>query len=165
MSGPPPKDPEQRQRRNKTSTRADLDPQAKARRVPPLPGRLFPADAEGKRKPDPSVRNWWRVIWRSPMSSRWLDADVEGLYLIAQLRHAFAGLMAEGKPGITTIASEIRQQEARFGLDVLARRRLDWRIGGAPAATSKPVAEPDREASPPMPDPASDPRRTLRAVS
>jgi len=152
VAGRPPKDPDQRRRRNKISTAAALDPDARPARAPSLPRSLF---ADG---PHPSVRRWWRVIWRSPMATRWLPADVEGLYMIATLRDLFAR-----KPS-TTLAAEIRQQEARYGLDVFARKRLDWRIGGAPTV---PAAGRDGDPVPgasPVPVDDVDPRGGLRAV-
>ena len=101
----------------------------------------------------PLTRAWWRVIWRSPMAARWLAADIEGLYLVAILRNQFF------LTPTATVAAEIRQQETRFGLDVLSRRRLDWRIG-APATPEAPAAA--KESVPPA-DPV-DPRSLLRAV-
>lgn len=150
MKGRRPKDPDQRRRRNKAVTADTLAPlENTRRRVPPLPKRLFPGDTM-----HPMVRAWWRVIWRSPMSSRWLAADIEGLYMIAILRNDFFM-----KPS-TSAAAEIRQQEARFGLDVLSRRRLDWRIAG-PITTP---AETPEEEEPELPVDDVDPRTVLRAV-
>lgn len=103
----------------------------------------------------PQVKRWWGVVWRSPMASQWIDADVEVLYLIAVLRNRFA---AEPTP---TLASEIRQQEARLGLDVMARRRLDWRIE---AARSEAEPEEQRVSAPPPASEQDDPRAILRVV-
>ncbi len=153
VKGRRPKDPELRRRRNKAVTAATLDPEEKAvaeRKVPTLPKRLFPGGSM-----HPLTRSWWKIIWRSPMSSRWLAADVEGLYLVAILRNAFFNAPS------ASLAAEIRQQEARFGLDVLARRRLDWRISG-PIETPPEVPAPKEPEAPP-PDQV-DPRRVLRAV-
>lgn len=88
------------------------------------------------------------------MAPRWLETDIEGLYLIARLRHDF------WNGGGTTLAGEIRQQERRFGLDQAARNSLDWRIEGAP---SEPVEPPQAPAMPVAQD-EEDPRRILRAV-
>lgn len=166
MKGRRPKDPELRRRRNKAVTAAVLEADEKGeraddtrdkkktsaeRKAPPLPKRLFPGS-----QVHALTRSWWRVIWRSPMSSRWLPADVEGLYLVAVLRDAFF------RTPSPTLAAEIRQQEARFGLDVLSRRRLDWRIAGPiDAPPEEPPADEEPEAPPPD---RVDPRSLLRAV-
>ena len=148
MPGPKPKDPAVRARRNKASTHDVLDPNARVK-APSLT-----KDILGVELIRPQVHRWWRVVWRSPMAPRWLEADVEVLYLIATLRNKFVG---DPTP---TLASEIRQQEARLGLDVMSRRRADWRIENSrtePADVSE-VAVAD------VPDEAEDPRRLLRAV-
>jgi hypothetical protein len=150
MKGRIPKDPDSRRRRNKASTAATLDPnEAANRKAPPLPRSLFPTELHKL------TRRWWGVIWRSPMASRWLPSDVEGLYLVAILRNEFFW-----RP-TANLAAEIRQQETRFGLDVLARRRLDWRIGGALLHEATP---PEKELEPVRFDDAFDPRAVLRAV-
>jgi hypothetical protein len=127
---------------------------------------LFGVDADGKAiGPLPAVRRWWRTIWRSPMAVRWLEADIEGLYLIAVLRQEFA------KKPTTTTAAEIRQQETRYGLDVYARKRLDWRIA-APVPTNSPAENPNSaiignapgDTGPAPPEPDDDPRDVLEFV-
>ena len=87
------------------------------------------------------------------MAPRWLESDVEVLYLTAALRNEFA------KKPLTALAGEIRQQEARLGLDVMSRRRFDWRIEGpaAPQPTVQAVSVPV--------DDGPDPRHVLRVVS
>lgn len=150
MKGRRPKDPDARQRRHKASTAAVLDAQsADSREAPPLSAKLF-----GDKTLHPLTRKWWRVIWRSPMAVRWLETDVEGLYLVAILRNAF---FHQPTP---TLAAEIRQQETRFGLDVLSRRRLDWRIAN-PQAPAPLEEEPE---VPAYVEDDFDPRRVLRAV-
>lgn len=149
MPGPRPKDPAVRARRNKASTHDILDPNERVTKAPSLT-----KDILGVELIRPQVHRWWRVVWRSPMAPRWLEADVEVLYLIATLRNKFVG---DPTP---TLASEIRQQEARLGLDVMSRRRADWRIENSrtePADVSEVVVAD-------VPDDAEDPRRLLRAV-
>ena len=160
MKGRTPKDPAQRQRRNRASTADVLDPTPTKRKAPPLPTTYAPEhkNARGRmvRSWHAATLAWWRVIWRSPMASRWLEADIEGLYVIAMLRDQFFR-----QPTATT-ASEIRQQETRFGLDVLARRRLDWRLLPPPTDDEKP--KPPERAQPTAPGaPEVDPRFALRA--
>src|SRR5687768_12925263 len=112
-----PKDPDQRQRRNKASTAADLPAPAGAplRKVPPLTMTLL-----GLRRGQGPIRGavvrWWNRAWRSPMASRWLETDIEVLVLAAQLHHQLQVFLEEGK-SVASIAAEIRQQEGRIGLD------------------------------------------------
>lgn len=151
MPGPIAKDPTVRQRRNKASTHDVLDPEGGKRvKAPPLNQELLGGRGV---KVHPLTRRWWSVIWRSPMAPRWLESDWEGLYLIAILRNQFYGNPT------TTLASEIRQQERRFGLDIGSRRAFDWRIEGTPKPAEQPRA---RDIETPIDD--VDPRAILRAV-
>jgi hypothetical protein len=155
------KDPDARARRNKASTAADLLPPGsedlRKLKTPPLTGPLLGIKGAVK----PQVQRWWRTIWREPMAPRWLPSDIEVLYLCALLHQQIGVMAAEGK-SVASLAAELRQQEARVGLDVLARRRLDWRIEG-PRPTD-PI-EPPAEFTAPADVPADfDPRRTLRAL-
>ncbi len=154
MPGPVPKEPGTRARRNKASTHDVLKTDdAKSLKAPPLTAADIGLTKGGVHK---LVQRWWKTIWKEPMAARWLQSDIEGLYLIARLRHDFwSGTGA----GLTTLASEIRQQERRWGLDIPARRSLDWRIEAsqpAPVAEIAPV--------PDLPEEAEDPRTLLRAV-
>lgn len=153
------KDPDQRQRRNKAVTAATLElpdvKDIKTRKVPPLNAQLLGIKGAVK----PQVQRWWREVWLSPMAPRWINTDIEVLYLCALLHHQVAVFAFEGK-SVATLMGEIRQQEGRLGLDVLSRRRLDWRIEGP---RSQPAPEPAQET--PIPEPETmDPRRVLRAV-
>ena len=106
----------------------------------------------------PGVLAWWKDIWRSPMASELLKADIHELYQLAELKHQFAL-----KP-TTALAAEIRLQRQCFGLTPLDRRRLEWSVAQAEEATErrqqkrrpadvyKPVAATD------------DPRSILRVV-
>lgn len=155
-----PKDPETRQRRNKAVTAATLpapdSPELSKLKAPALTAQHLGIRGAVK----PQVQRWWKEIWQSPMAPRWLKSDIEGLYLIALARHQVAVYAADGKP-VSSLLSEIRQQEARFGLDVMARRRLDWRIEGPRNPDPQPA--PETERAPPAPE-SFDPRRVLRAV-
>lgn len=146
MKGPTPKDPAVRRRANKASTAATLELAENAEReAPELPSALFPGG-----QPLDRTRDWWEIIWRSPMASRWLESDIEGLYLIAVLRNEF---FTRPTP---TVAGEIRQQETRFGLSPIDRRRLDWRITGPQSEVPVPEEQEQPE--------ERDTRVVLRAV-
>lgn len=159
--GPQPKDPEVRQRRNKASTAAELpapgSPELRKVKIPSLNGELLGLGRRVAIKAP--VRRWWNEVWRSPMAPRWLKTDVEVLYICALIRQQIVVFALEGK-SVASLASELRQQEARVGLDVLARRRLDWRIEG-PKLPDDPEQK-SAAASPP--EPGQDPRHVLRAV-
>lgn len=161
MKGRRPKPPELRQRRNKSVTAATLTPAA----APPAAADDAPQDQDAAAKKimrapnlpkrdtpwHPRIHDWWRDIWRSPMASQWLESDRYGLELIAILRNEF--LM---KPS-TTLAAEIRQQEARFGLSNMDRHRLQWEIEKPDETATQPTAKQMRDAG-------EDPRKALKAV-
>lgn len=144
MKGRYPKDPATRQRRNKAVTRAVLSaaPEGKTR-APSLP-----REQDWHRM----TRLWWKELWRSPMAPKYLKVDVHALYRLAVLVDRFWQ-----QPKLS-IAAEIRQEEAMFGLTPLDRRRLEWIIEEADENPRDrlPVAQVD---------PASDPRRLLSIVS
>jgi hypothetical protein len=115
MPGPPAKPASQRRRQNKTTGRRTLPAAPPKRRVPGL----------GSRKPAwlKATREWWATIWRSPMSTTWIEADVPALKRLAVL----VDLVGRGQV-TAMLLSEMRQLEDRFGLSPLARRRLEWEL-------------------------------------
>jgi hypothetical protein len=144
MPGPPPKDAPARRRRNIVATEAVLE--ATPHRVPPLPKRLFKAKIETE------TRHEWRRIWSSPMAARWVEGDLGAVIAYIKLFNRF--MIDEGP----SVASEMRQQAARLGLDVMSRRRLNWSI--APRREDG-----GREAEDDGPAEATlDPREVLRAI-
>lgn len=164
MPGPKPKDPEVRQRRNKASTAATLPAPGESKKgakVPPLNATILGLK-RGQGGVRPQVVKWWHEAWSSPMATRWIATDVQVLYLCAQLHQQKQMFFEEGRP-ITTLAAEIARQEGRIGLDVMSRRRLDWRIEGPRQPDPQPASEPEA-ARPPAPE-GADPRRLLRAVT
>ncbi len=124
MRGPVPKNPHLRQRANRATTRATLPSvEAAARnKVPVLYNREKSSERWHAR-----VLAWWRGIWKSPMSSEWLEADVLGLvYRTAELQQDFwTASDAQGR-----IAAEMRiaKNEEKLGLSPIDRRRLQWEI-------------------------------------
>lgn len=123
MRGRPPKPPEMRQRRNRSSTIATLPPpeESAKNKVPPLPPR-----EKSSERWHAKVVAWWDSVWKSPMAAEYLDSDVKGgLYLVAEL---YQQLWAGNGEDVARLAGEIRQQEIRFGLSPIDRRRLQWEI-------------------------------------
>lgn len=154
MAGPLPKDPAVRQRRNRIAGGAMLadDPGVK-RRVPPLPKFT---DPEGKAHEwQPLTRAWWRDVWRSPMASEYLQADVHGLYRLAVLVDKFWQEPSE------KLASEIRLQQQCFGLTPIDRRRLQWEVERVEAVTQG-KRRMSQESKPT--EIIEDPRKLLRLV-
>ncbi len=150
MRGPPPKDSNllRGHRRNRAATQATLPSEAEAAtwEVPPLPPR--------KGKWHEQVVAWWDLIWRSPMAAEYIDADKPGLDMLAVLHQAFWTASNKDK---FRYAAEIRQQESRFGLTPVDRRRLQWAIKRGEAATKKTAARRRRKKE-------KDPREVLGLV-
>lgn len=132
MPGPAPKPSSLRQRRNKTTTKASLPSTADAAEfeVPDLPGC---PDEEGWHQ---YVIEWWEAVWRSPMAAELLDADQRGgLIVLARLYQDFH--TATSRTARKEAATEIRLQEARYGLDPISRRRLQWEVARGEEAEKK----------------------------
>ena len=147
MSGPIPKPSLLRQRRNRVTSRATLDPEGSGRRAPTLPSH---------REWHPMTRAWWRDTWHSPMAAEFLQADIHGLYILAELVDAFWET-----PEDLRLAAEIRQHRMAFGLTPIDRRRLQWEVERVEERRrTRPAAEvPQRRGRKP-----ADPRTMLRAV-
>jgi hypothetical protein len=143
MSGPVPKPPELRQRRNRVSTAATLTTETGRRRTPKLPG---------DRDWHAMTRAWWRDVWRSPMAAEYLQADTHGLMRLAVLVEAY------WREPTTALAAEIRLQGQCFGLTPIDRRRLQWEVSRVETAERRQA--PSR--TPPPPE--TDPRRLLSVV-
>ena len=73
------------------------------------------------------VRSWWQAVWASPMAPEYHKSDIHGLYSLAFLRQKFW-------QGNTSLHGEIRLYEQQFGMNPLARRRLEWTIDGVEKA-------------------------------
>lgn len=160
---PLPKPAHLRQRRNKPVGEATLlSPEASAgNEVPELPAREL--DCDGKPQDwHPKLKEWWASVWRSPMASEFLDADMRGgLYLLADLHQARWDARDDGKV-LTALAAEIRLQEVRFGLSPIDRQRLRWTIEQGEAAAERTEAR--RESKAKAPKASKDPRATLKMV-
>ena len=149
MPGPPPKDPGTRQRGNKTSTRATLraveDPE-----IPPLPdARNWLADGpevhgEAVEWSQP-VKEWWRTIWSSPMSSEFDESDIPQLYLAAFYLHQVTNRWLK----MTERLAAAKQHETavrNFGLNPMSRRSLQWEIEKAEDAQARGTQRKERTA-------------------
>lgn len=154
MPGPMPKPAALRQRRNKTSTAATLVATSAPRsRAPRLPERK---DGEGAPLPwQAMTRAWWRAVWRSPMASEFLDADVHALFRLAVLVDQFWTEPSR------ELAAEIRLQQQCFGLTPIDRRRLQWTVDRGEAAS---VRTEQRRIRRVQADSSKDPREVLKVI-
>jgi hypothetical protein len=155
MRGPLPKPAHLRQRVNRAATRATLPSvEASARnKVPPL----YKRDKVTERW-HPRVVAWWSAIWKSPMASEWLEADVLGLvYRTAELQQDF--WVADEAQGRVAVETRIAKNEERLGLSPIDRRRLQWEIEkGDQAAERTQRRKAIKQVE------GKDPREVLRAV-
>ena len=151
MKGRTPKPPSLRKGHHRAaSTRATLPTAAEAagQEVPPLP----PKTGNWHER----VILWWERIWRSPMATEYLEADKPGLEMLAMLHQAF-WTARSNKDRIRFIA-EIRQQEVRFGLSPIDRRRLEWEVEKGESAAVRTETRRKRK----RPNSKKDPRDVLR---
>jgi len=155
-----PKPPHLLQRRNKTVGAAKLptEESSATNKVPRLPAREPDKDGKPVRW-HPMVVRWWASVWRSPMASEYLDADMRGgLYLLADL-HQLRWTLRDSV-SLKEIAGEIRLQEVRFGLSPIDRSRLRWTIDAGETAAERTEARRELKA----PKKERDPRGVLKAV-
>lgn len=151
MPGRTPKDRSVRQRTNKTSTRATLRELAPDEiDIPPMPPNVRYSDADfGPECPteyevpwSSTAQRYWTRLWSSPMASEFhAMSDIEGLYRLLMLVELFWR-----KPSVT-LNGEIRLYEQQFGLNPLARRRLEWTIVGSERAQDEAEERAARKAS------------------
>lgn len=126
MPGPPPKNEGMRQRRNKSSSRAQLP--AESRPLPDKPRLPNCPNAGGWNS---MAQRWWEDVWSSPMASQFSWGDMPALFRLVALVDAF------WKSGELEFAREIRLLEREFGLTPLSRRRLEWSVAQAEEATDR----------------------------
>lgn len=117
MPGPAPKNPNTRQRRNKTSTNAILKTADGF-----IEGRPSLPDFPGEGDWHPLASAWWDTIWDSPMSGEFLWGDMPALLRTASLVDEF------WRTHDLNVAKEIRLMEKEFGLTPMSRRRLQWQV-------------------------------------
>lgn len=145
--GPAPKPAELRQRQNKKAGAMTVDSaQALVVKTPALQN-------PDKRKFHRLTRMWWKRLWESPIARGYFDTDIDGLARLALLVDDF--YKSPGKE----LMSEIRLQEARFGLSPADRSRLQWEI-----AKQAEASEPEKTAPVQHKKVANDPRGILRVV-
>lgn len=148
MPGPPPKDPSVRQRRNKKAESAELEAPVNVR-TPALPN-------PDKRTWHPLTRSWWKHLWSSPMSTRYLTTDCDSLGFMAILVDDF--YKATNSDARQKLAAEIRQWGSRFGHSNWDRNRMNWTV--TETARTKPRPQSAKTTS----TETADPRKVLKVV-
>lgn len=136
MPGPLPKPAERRQRRNGRPALAPLD--GRSTLSPEPPGGLLAA-----------TRASWRALWASPLASTFVESDLPALGRLFDLIDERARVVRVARrsrlvPGskaqpvtnpligyISTLDTEIRNLEDRFGLTPKARLALGIQLGEA----------------------------------
>lgn len=124
-SGPPPKDPATRARRNKPATSAvQLPAEGRKGDAPEWPPGMYAHDD--------TQQEMWEELWRSPQAVAWERNGIGALYEVAHLVHfTFA---------VTPNADlERRQLSDRLGLNPLAMRRLGWEVKAPDIAAAEAV--------------------------
>lgn len=114
--GPTPKPASQRQRRNKTTSAAEI--------AAPPATKLELTDLLGKHLHRLTLLTW-NVWWASPLTDEWVDADVPDLVALAALVEAYWRADPADRP---KIHAEIRMAAREFGLTPMSRRSLQWEI-------------------------------------
>lgn len=124
--GPTPKAANLRQRRNKKAgaTNLSLVNSSIKKRIPKLQN-------PDNRTFHPLTEEWWKRVWKSPMAGEYLPTDIDGLARVALLIDNYY------KSPHREILSEIRLQEARFGLSPVDRSRLQWEVQRGEEAEKK----------------------------
>src|SRR5690606_34616726 len=92
VSGPPPKDPKLRQRRNKTSTAAtfeDANEPFSPETAPELPPLSLLTRDGSEDSWHPWALELWGDIWSSPMAPEYLNLDRHGLVILVHLHHRY----------------------------------------------------------------------------
>lgn len=156
--GPAPKPDSLRARRNVATSASVLPSQDAMRQVfRGRRGTKLPKHLQLPPRPDdqpwqPRTVEWWQDAVTSPMGTRYLDADLHGLYLAFAIIDTFYREVIDGPSRghigrLTMLATEVRQQIARYGLTPRDRLSLHWAIaededqrsprGGTPSPRDK----------------------------
>src|SRR4051812_12870657 len=127
-NGPPPKPSATRQRRNRTSTAAQLGA-SKARLPAELPERMIrvqePVEGSDELELEwveeilawhPRSVQYWDLIRKSPVAAEFIQVDLTGLYMLMDLVDDFHWTRNP------SLMSEIRLQRQCFGLTPIDRR-------------------------------------------
>jgi hypothetical protein len=155
-TGPPPKKPSERRRRNKGPEPTELPAEGYTGEYPPLPATWGNTVVEKVQTGDgdeelvsktvkitflAETRDWYETWGASPMAAEFTAVDWNRLQRVAKLVDQF-----NRKP-TKDLMAEIRLQEASFGGTPMDRRRLGQVVGGKGGKGGRqPKASSDKEA-------------------
>jgi hypothetical protein len=153
-----PKHPGARARRNKSSTAATLTTrEAKDIEVPDLP-----RSPDGEGDWHEMAAAMWADLWDSPMSAEYDDSDVHQMFILLRLVNQF--WTTNSTSGMKELAAEIRLTGQQFGVNPLARRRLEWQIQENEEKADRGKRRRGEGQPSPAPTGAADPRAILRSI-
>lgn len=145
LTGPAPKDPDQRRRRNKPAEFEELPAEGYQGDYPPLPGAYRTGDIDpdtgeaAMREYLPDTRRWFDAWARSPMAVRFTGVDWLRLQQLAPLVDAYTRAPSR------ELAAELRLQQSNFGGSPVDRQRMRVRIANSDTAAGSPAARRRRE--------------------
>jgi hypothetical protein len=156
-----PKHPGARARRNKSSTAAMLTTrEAEDVEVPDLPVHTKADEGVDWHE---NAKAMWTDLWSSPMSSEYDDSDIHQMFILLRLVDQFWS--TNSTSGMKELAAEIRLTGQQFGVNPLARRRLEWQIQENEEKADRGKRRRAREDPPTAPPSgAADPRAILRVA-
>ncbi|WP_160051437.1 hypothetical protein [Nocardiopsis sp. FR26] len=115
-SGPLPKDPTSRRRRNTPSANLTELPR-EGRQAPPPDWPLGEV-------PSREVADVWLILWRLPQATAWAERGFE----LPVARLAVLTIAAMEPEAPSAVLTEVRQMEDRLGLNPAAMQRLRWKL-------------------------------------
>jgi hypothetical protein len=128
-TGPPPKDPGQRRRRNKPAVPGKQVTDDQLVRGPDLPDGLDVLPDGGEWHV--MTRRWWDVWRKAPQAQTMIDTDWESMLATALMHHV---MWSKGR---WEFASEIRLREKLTGATLLDRKSLGLDVLTPPAAPAQ----------------------------
>ena len=135
MSGPPPKDPKLRRRRNKPAGFTVLPAEGRQGDAPPWP--LAFSDEWGDQE-----LALWEELWRTPQASEW--ERLGWTRIVA--RYCRLCVEAEAPAASRDLQPEVRQLEDRLGMTPKAMQALRWTIDD-PTESEDPADPPNTQES------------------
>jgi hypothetical protein len=123
-------------------------------RPPKPPAPCEACGGTGVRPWHPETLAWWKDVWTSEVSDRYIRVDRHGLYRLAEFVDAYWWSCDLGIPSKDKLA-EIRLQQVPYGFNPGDRSRMHWEVEKPPAASEAEVDEPA---------PALDSRKVLRML-
>ena len=127
MTGPPPKDPSVRRRRNATPGFRQL----------PAEGRSGPAPDFPLSAPTQAELEMWSRLWALPQATEWERIQCEDM--VALYVRTFSMATSAGVEGaqLQKLLAEVRQLDSKIGISPSAMQALRWERADPPQAEEK----------------------------